>query len=250
VTEDALVFQRGDVILREGDSGDVAYLLQTGSVEIYRGEAKERKTLGVIKPGGVFGEMALIDPAPRLASAVALEQCDCRAITRQALERALDLAPPLARYLLQSILRNIRTASGLRVKVAAVDPDGGAIKSERQGLRVLDRKAFASGEVIFRQNSDGHFAYLIQTGEVDLQREELDGRIRQLRRLGPGEVFGEMALLDGGPRFATAIAMSGLSAEVIRADHFNQLLNESPPIVRALIRIYARMIRSHGASGP
>ena len=60
-------------IFREGDPGNVVHVVQSGSVEICKTEdGDKKKILGVIGRGGTFGEMALIDSEPRMASATAI----------------------------------------------------------------------------------------------------------------------------------------------------------------------------------
>ena len=110
-------------------------------------------------------------------------------------------------------------------------------------MRVLDRKVFAAGEPIFRAGQPGYSAFLIQSGRVDLVRERPDGKLLHLRSVGPGEVFGELALLTGGNRQASAIAKEAVTCEAIGATQFNALLAASPAVVRALMRIYANLIR-------
>ncbi len=242
--EGEVIFERGEVILREGEGGNVAYLVIDGQVAIYTGEKGARKKLAVITNGGVFGEMALIDPAPRIANAAAVTRTRCMRITRTVLERALDAGPPLTRYLLQSFIRNIRTASGVSFVKAPMEPEPAELIVSERSNRVLHRRAYGHGDIIFRQDSEGNAAYLIQSGEVDLMREDASGQSILIRRLGAGEVFGEMALLDAQPRYATAVARNGATLEILRSDNFNTLLADAPPIVRALMRIYAGMIRS------
>ncbi len=110
-------------------------------------------------------------------------------------------------------------------------------------MRVLDRKVFAAGEAIFRAGQPGYSAYLVQSGEVDLTREGPGGAVEHLRSVGPGEVFGELALLTGGNRQATAVARDAVTCEIVGVTQFNTLLSASPPVVRALMRIYANMVR-------
>jgi CRP/FNR family transcriptional regulator len=71
--------QSGDIIFREGDDSDVAYLIEQGKVEIFRTDANgERHTLAVLEAGQMFGEMGPMDGTPRNASARALGETRLR----------------------------------------------------------------------------------------------------------------------------------------------------------------------------
>jgi putative ABC transport system ATP-binding protein len=63
-----------------------------------------------------------------------------------------------------------------------------------------------AGEVIFRQGDRGELVYVIETGQVEIVRDRVDGTTEHLGVLGPGEYFGELGPLMGFPRSATAIA--------------------------------------------
>ena len=74
-------FRPGDVILVEGDDTSEAYILDRGSVEVYLKGPPERR-LRILRPGDIFGEMALITEQPRSASVRALEDIEVRVIGR------------------------------------------------------------------------------------------------------------------------------------------------------------------------
>jgi CRP/FNR family transcriptional regulator, cyclic AMP receptor protein len=64
-------FSEGQIIFNEGDTGKLMYLVKTGEVEI----SKKGRQIDHVSPGGVFGEMALIDSSPRSATAQAKTDC-------------------------------------------------------------------------------------------------------------------------------------------------------------------------------
>lgn len=64
-------FKAGEIIFREGEPVDVAYGIQSGVVEI----TVKDKVLNTVEPGGIFGEMALVDKSPRSATAIAKTDC-------------------------------------------------------------------------------------------------------------------------------------------------------------------------------
>ncbi|RAU21792.1 cAMP-binding protein [Paramagnetospirillum kuznetsovii] len=98
------VFYAGAKIFNEGDSGDRAYLIQDGQVEII----KHGMTIATIGKGELFGEMALVDDQPRMASAKALSDVSCIVISRDTFRDKLAKADPFIRGLLNIFVRNIR----------------------------------------------------------------------------------------------------------------------------------------------
>lgn len=250
-------FARGSTLFHQGYSADFCYLILSGRVEAFRMDGEKKVQLGEAGEGGVIGEMALIDPAPRSATVVAIEPTVVRRIFAATLDRALDSSPPLARYLLRTLIRNIRFVSGMKVPDAPAEFMTGemmsaTVQSEQSALRVLDRKVYQAGEAIFRTGQPGYNLYLVQSGRVDLVREAAEGNPEaRLRGLGPGEVFGELALLTGTPRRASAIAgAEGAVCETITVDHFKAIMNACPPVVKALMRIYADIMQKNALQPP
>lgn len=99
------VFYAGQKIFSEGEDGDRAYLIQEGSVEIL----KNGLVLGTLSRGELFGEMALVDDEPRMATARAATDVAVVLIERDAFREKLDAADPFIRALLNIFVRNIRT---------------------------------------------------------------------------------------------------------------------------------------------
>ncbi len=94
----------GEVVVREGDPGDALYVVASGRYEIVKGEAKLR----VIEKGAVFGELALLDGAPRSASVVCVEDGQLLRIPRAEFEALLDESPELARGVIRTLLGHLR----------------------------------------------------------------------------------------------------------------------------------------------
>lgn len=98
------VFYAGVTIFKEGEAGDRAYLIQDGHVEII----KNGVPLATIGKGELFGEMALVDDQPRMASAKAASDVACVVISRDTFKEKLSKADPFIRGLLNIFVRNIR----------------------------------------------------------------------------------------------------------------------------------------------
>jgi CRP-like cAMP-binding protein len=104
--------------------------------------------------------------------------------------------------------------------------------------RVLERKVFFAGQKIFNEGDSGDRAFLIQSGSVEIIKNGVT-----LATLGPGELFGEMALIDDQPRMASAKAEADTSVVIISREAFREKLAKSDPFIRGLLNIFVRNIR-------
>jgi CRP/FNR family cyclic AMP-dependent transcriptional regulator len=102
------VFIPGEVIFREGDRGHEAYVVEYGRVEVYKTVKDHTVPLGAVIQGGIFGEMALIDDQPRMASARAVDETACVVIAKERLTEQLERAPKGVRVIVGALLGNIR----------------------------------------------------------------------------------------------------------------------------------------------
>jgi CRP-like cAMP-binding protein len=105
----ALSFSDNHVIMREGDPGESAYLIEHGEVEVYRIVDGVKVLLGTVGEGGIVGEMALIDASPRMATVQATRKTTCIEITDKVFQKIMADANPILRSLVHAYLRNLRT---------------------------------------------------------------------------------------------------------------------------------------------
>ena len=105
--------QPGERFFKEGDEGNRAYVVQAGEVVIIKSTGDEDNdkavVLGTIGKGGIFGEMALIDNQPRMASATALTGTTCVIIHDTVFHKKMQEADPFMAGLLRIFVRNIRS---------------------------------------------------------------------------------------------------------------------------------------------
>ena len=99
----------GEVLFREGDEGDAAYVITGGSLEIVKETAERDVVLAVRKPGEVIGEMALLQDEPRMATARARDDVSLLLIPKPAMAHLLDTSPGAVRALFGIILERLRT---------------------------------------------------------------------------------------------------------------------------------------------
>lgn len=101
----------------------------------------------------------------------------------------------------------------------------------------------ARGASVFHEGDQGDQLYFIVSGKVKLGRTASDGRESLVAILGPGELFGEMALFDPSPRTATATAVSETRLAGLRNENLRQLLNTRPEVSAQLLQALARRLR-------
>ena len=103
----------GEIIFREGDPGDLLYLVGEGSVKISKsGRGGQQETLGFIRSGNFFGEMALLDGKPRSAMATAAEPTLLGAVNESTFQHILELAPSrLHMNFLHSVSERLRAVN-------------------------------------------------------------------------------------------------------------------------------------------
>ena len=107
-TPERKTFAKGAVIFKEGENGREAYLLQKGRVRIVKTVAGRRVTIGVVQPGQVFGELALLDNGGRMGAAVAEEETTCLTMSKASIDHMMNEAPAGLATLVLSLLGTLR----------------------------------------------------------------------------------------------------------------------------------------------
>src|SRR3954466_12826277 len=103
-----IAFPKGKVLFKQGDKGDAAYIVQTGAVGIYREASGRKIPLATVRRGELFGEMAVIDGTPRLATAFALEDSALMVIPIEVMVEKLKKSDSFIRALIHMLMNNLR----------------------------------------------------------------------------------------------------------------------------------------------
>ncbi|MGP1675393.1 MAG: Crp/Fnr family transcriptional regulator [Candidatus Limnocylindrales bacterium] len=108
----------------------------------------------------------------------------------------------------------------------------------------LRPRRFRKGETIFHQDDPGDALFIVAAGQVKITIPPDDGSDPAiLTTIGPGGFFGELALLDGAPRSATAVALDAVETHVLQRAAFDGLVDAQPVLRRALLVALATEIR-------
>ena len=110
----------------------------------------------------------------------------------------------------------------------------------------------AAGAVLFREGSKGSFLCLLHDGSVEVSRRDSDERKRVLDHVGPGNTLGEMAIIDGEPRSATAVVLEPSTLVLLNREEFNRLMKEKPllgaKVVMRIARLLSERLRKAGGT--
>jgi diguanylate cyclase (GGDEF)-like protein len=104
------VCEPGEIIVREGDPGDIMYVVRSGQTIVLKGELQNPKVLGIHGPGGIIGEMALLDNRPRSATVIAMEMVRLLCLNYDNFHQILNRFPVVSLQLLSILTARLRQA--------------------------------------------------------------------------------------------------------------------------------------------
>jgi CRP/FNR family transcriptional regulator, cyclic AMP receptor protein len=113
--------------------------------------------------------------------------------------------------------------------------------------RVAVPRNYPAGNVILREGDPGDTCYVLERGEARVTRQHADGRTITLTNVGPGEIFGELAMFGGEVRSATVEAVDDVRAVAILAGDLKRLLNDHPEIAVKLLSALGEKLREANA---
>ncbi len=109
---------------------------------------------------------------------------------------------------------------------------------------VAKRRTFRTGEVIFHRDDPGQVLYVIKEGKVKICLISPDGQEISLVVFGKGECFGELALLDGLPRSADAIALEKAECYTLQRSDFHNSIMKNPKIAIQVLEVLSKRLRN------
>jgi CRP-like cAMP-binding protein len=247
------------VILTNGETGREAFFVQKGTVELRRDTAYGPFVLVALGPGQIFGEMSFLDGAPRSLNVVATSDVELIAIDPEKLaDRAgEDLSFEVALYwtMWRSLAAKLRdtndrirsffggTTANRTERVHQPEPmpvtgdasaqrailkDLGLSNMEINYLVTLSHiRPLQPGEALFREGDPGRAVYVVMDGRIMIAKDIPGAGLEALAFLERGEIFGELAVIEGTERSADAIAdeETGSTVLVIPGEVLDKLLD-------------------------
>jgi len=111
--------------------------------------------------------------------------------------------------------------------------------------RLMDEVDLKPGTVIIREGNTGGEFFIVLEGTIEVKRKG-----RRLARLGPGDYLGEIALIDHGPRTATAMVETDARLLVLASREFHSMLASDPRIENKILRTLAARVRDMSPTSP
>jgi CRP-like cAMP-binding protein len=266
---------RDCVVARAGSRGDAFYVILEGRADVTVSGGSVR----ALEAGECFGELALLDGAPRAATVTAVGELTAARVARSDFSRLIADEPGVTLGLITGLVAMIRAMQPEHVEqpgsVGVPDlpdsarPSVAADLAERTSLGWLSA---LSQVPLFCETRTRNLGRVIQLAQLrrytagtavvragtlgDAFHIVLDGRARvetpagHAHVLHVGDSFGELALLDGRPRAATVVAVDDLTTARIARPAFLKLVRGDPAIAAGILRGLVRIVRDLEAGRP
>lgn len=223
--------------------GSRIYLLLEGEVTL----TLNGKPVDLVMPGEIFGELSLILDAPRTATATARKNCRLLALDEKRLLASLQQAPEfalmmvgiMAQRLRRSVERLVASRPGpLPLRAGGRGLDDKMLAELRHAMGDPAPTPMKAGDAIVTKGAVSVTMFVVTAGQVSIT---IDNQV--VEHVGPGEIFGETALLGPAARAATATAdTDGAWLPVARKD-FLALIQVKPAAGLALLRSMSERVR-------
>ena len=275
-------FNGGEVIIREGDTGNTFFQLLEGRVGVYKNYDKaDEVQVAVIEPGQYFGEMAVIETYPRSSTVVAIGDVKVVEIPAEALNEYFTQNPDKILSIMEVFGSRIKkmTEDCNEAKKALDDVRRTNSKDKYLGffaqmaqqsiyltsknfrlerpsaeeLRAASRLVQSSedgetynfGTIIFKEGDVGKCMYILHSGKVGIYSKYGQVDELKLQEVEPVACFGEMEMLTGDGRDTTAVAEVGdTRVEIIRAEDLPGLFKTSPAKIDMILKNLSYRLRS------
>jgi cAMP-dependent protein kinase regulator len=217
----------GEVLFREGDPGDSIFIVTSAAVRVSRGDL----VLAELGDGSFFGEGAFFSGEPRNADVVAVAPAELLEIRREDMEALMAKYPGVANAMTEFYRRRVLDG------VLADSPLFSRLPGEER-KRVADQfrvVPVGPSDVVVSEGDTDRALFIVRRGRFDVSSVPPGGgEPVRLAELGPGSVFGEVALVSRTPRTATVASLE--EGEVLRAEgkDLDPLLDDHPDLRRAL----------------
>ena len=241
------IFSENEKASRFFLQSDKMYYLLEGEVTLL----VQGKPVRTVTPGQIFGEWAAFSESPRSATALATAACRVISLDGRGFQAALRSNPEFSLMLMGTMIRRLRAMLGQLTGIPSAASqekdsrvfDKGLLAALAEGLGDQVRVRYDRGSVIMVEGQAGVLMYVVLEGRVVIT---LRGAV--LQYVGPGGVFGELALIDQSARAADATAETDCALLAINRNLFLNLVKSDPTFAVSLLSAVAERVRNMAAS--
>lgn len=246
---------QGQPLANQGDPGNALFLVVSGSLALTRQYRPDHPPLhlGTVAAGEITGELSLLTGHPRDASIHAAEPTVVGVLSKESFEQVAahfpeEISKPLD--WMAARLHQYQVANAIADSQVLLELE----TETREALAAsFQTKDLPAGQILFHEGEQGDALYLILSGRVRIEiavapSEEFRHSTRVLAELGKGDLLGEMALLTGEPRSATAIAVRDTQLAELQRSAFDRIVAAHPQQMLGLVsRQLAGRLRAQNA---
>ena len=227
-------YKPNENVITQGESGDCLYVVEEGNLDCTKHftEDGEEKYLKTYIPGESFGELALLYNAPRAATIKAKTDCVLWVLDRETFNNIVKDSAQKKREKYENFLKKVDILSTIDSYELTQICD--ALKNE----------VYNKGDYIIREGESGNVFYILEEGEAIATKAFDGGDVQEIKRYGPGEYFGERALIKGEPRFCNIEVVSDVCKTIsLDRDSFKRLLGPIEPLLHRNIEKYKKFVK-------
>jgi CRP-like cAMP-binding protein len=226
-------YEPGQLVVHQGDAGDALFLIESGTAEVrVVGSDGQSTRVAMLGSGDFFGEIALVTGGERSADVQATTPLNVLYLSAEAYARFLTDSSDVSQQVnrtamsrLRQMVRRSPAAAQPRPEVTNL-PDLFRMSSADASVlgTFMERLVIPAGTVIVRQAEAGDALYLIASGEAEVRVTNSVGESVAVATLGPGEYFGEIALVTGAERIAEVVSLTSMVLARLNRDGYDRFV--------------------------
>lgn len=243
-------YPQGELVFSQGDPGDSLHIIEMGEVKLASETAAGESTVAWLEAGDCFGEMALLTGKTRSVKAQAMTDTNLWVLYKNDYDDLMVEHPAIS-IALGNVLSERLTAGFQEARPRATparmreipllaELTEAELEDVTRRLQPVEREA---GDILFSQEEAGDRMYFIESGQVEVRARTAERRIT-LAQLGAGELVGELALLSGKARSATAQALTAVQLWALEKADFDELTLKYPRFVLAISRALSERLEA------
>ena len=276
-------FTNGEIIIKEGDSGNTFFQILNGKVGVYKNYGKDDQIqIAILEQGQYFGEMAVIENYPRSSSVVAEGDVTVDEIAAEELNEYISQNPDKILTIMKLLGDRIKNMTddyneakkildGVRKANSSSNYDSffanmtkqsiyltaknfrlerPSAESLREAAEAVSKQAaekvitYPYGTIIFKEGDIGKCMYIVRNGSVSIYSNYGADNEVKLTTVEPVACFGEMGMISEEPRTATAVAeVNDTKVEIIRPEEVEGIFKSSPEKIDMILKNLSYRLR-------